>query len=505
MAKAQLLINEIDQTHRYFWEVCGEAKDRVSSLDRAIRHEGYTVAMRNDKGLFILLVTISVSAGLAQTRANQDMKGSKPNILLIMTDQQTATSMSCTGNLYVHTPAMDTLAASGVRFENNYVTQPLCLPFRSSLQTGRYPHEIGSINNGKRFNGTYPMLGKLVASAGYTCDYFGKWHVGCTPEQAGYDNYDKVGKDPDVTKRAAQYLRQQHEGPFFLTVSLMNPHNVCQLARADAVGSDLPDGPIGAAPMDLNKLPPLPANFDIPQNEPTVIREIQKRSAALHYPTANWSELTWRQYLWGYYRLVEKVDAQIGQILGALQQGGYGENTVIIFTSDHGEGVAKHHWNQKQILYDQSTKTPLIIEWRGVTEETVCPELVSNALDIPVTILDMIGAEKPASMHGQSLVPMLNGKTPKPRAYVVSETMFALGGKNLGATGRMIRTPKYKYCIYDNGEKREQLFDMEEDPGEMNNLAFNQKFEKELNTHRSMMTSWAKETNDTAFPYQNPE
>jgi len=461
--------------------------------------------MRHCRVLFILLITTSIFTCIVQAKTNPRYEASRPNILLIMTDQQTATSMSCAGNKYVDTPAMDTLAASGVRFENNYVTQPLCLPFRSSLQTGRYPHEIGPTNNGKKFNGTYPMLGKLVASADYDCDYFGKWHVGCTPEQAGYDNYDKVGKDPDITRRAEQYLRQPHARPFFLTVSLMNPHNVCQLARADAVGSDLPDGPIDVAPMDLNKLPPLPANFDIPQNEPTVIREIQKRSAAVHYPTANWSELTWRQYLWGYYRLVEKVDAQIGQILGALQQGGHGDNTVIIFTSDHGEGVAKHHWNQKQILYDQSTKTPLIIAWKGVTEKSVYPELVSNALDIPVTILDIIGAEKQASMHGQSLVPILNGRTPRPRAHVVSETMFARGGTNLGATGRMIRTQKYKYCIYDNGEKREQLFDMEEDPGEMNNLVFNKIFEQDLNTHRKMITRWAKETNDTAFPYQNPE
>ena len=461
--------------------------------------------MTNNKGLFILLVTISVSPFVVQAKSNQSKKAPKPNILLIMTDQQTATSMSCAGNRFVHTPAMDTLAASGVRFEHNYVTQPLCLPFRSSLQTGRYPHEIGSINNGEKFNGVYPMLGKLVANAGYRCDYFGKWHVGCTPEQAGYDHYDKVGKDPDITKRAEQYLLQQHERPFFLTVSLMNPHNVCQLARADAVGSDLPDGPIDPAPVDLNQLPPLPDNFDIPQDEPTVIREIQKKSAKVHYPTANWSELTWRQYVWGYYRLVEKVDAQIGQILDALEQGGHGDNTVIIFTSDHGEGVAQHHWNQKQILYDQSTKTPLIMNWKGVTEKSVYPELVSNALDIPVTILDIIGAKEQDSMHGRSLVPVLNGETPTPRVYVVSETMFARGGTNLGATGRMIRTKRYKYCIYDNGEKREQLFDMENDPGEMNNLASSRTFQKELNAHRRMITKWAKETHDTAFPYQKPE
>lgn len=456
--------------------------------------------MKNNKALLILFVVFAAFICKVEANSTKNNKSEKPNILLIITDQQTATSMSCTGNKYVHTPAMDKLAESGVRFEKNYVTQPLCLPFRSSLQTGRYPHEIGTINNGEKITGDFPMLGNLVATAGYNCDFFGKWHIGAKPEFIGYKNYDNVGKDHQKTKRVQEYLLQKHEKPFFLTVSLMNPHNVCQLAR----DQELPDGPIGSPPTDLSLLPPLPNNFNFPKNEPTILREIQKKSL-VHYPTADWDELKWRQYLWGYYKLVEKVDAEIGKVLEALIEGGYEDNTVIIFTSDHGEGVAMHHWNQKQILYDQTTRVPLIINWKGVTKKSIYPELVSNALDIPVTILDIINVEKPASMPGYSLLPIMEGKSPKARKFVVSETMFARGGENLGATGRMIRTKKYKYCIYDNGKKREQLFDMNNDPGEMNNLAFNKDFEKELNKHRKMIASWAKETNDTAFPYQNPE
>jgi len=435
-------------------------------------------------------------------KSNKTDTTKKPNILLIITDQQTADAMSCAGNTYLHTPAMDKLAESGVCFTNNYVVQPLCLPFRSSLQTSRYPHEIGTISNARNYNGEYPMLGNLVAKAGFKCDYFGKWHVGCSPEMAGYPNYDKVGKDPDITNRAKEYLKEKHNQLFFLTVSLVNPHNVCQLARADAVGTDLPDGPIGLPPDDLDELPPLPDNFEIPDNEPTVLRKIQA-SSEFHYPTADWNELTWRQYLWGYYRLVEKVDKQIGEIIHALEEGGYADNTVIIFTSDHGEGVARHHWNQKQILYDQATKTPFIISWKGRTKKGVYDELVCNALDIPVTILDVAGTSVPPSMHGKSMLPIMKGLSPEPRKFVVSETMFARGNKNLGATGRMLRTDKYKYCIYDNGEKREQLFDMEKDPGEMKNLVYDKKFENVLKQHRELMAEWAKETKDTEFPYYN--
>lgn len=453
---------------------------------------------------YVLCLIHLVLFGRCSFEPSKD-KTQQPNVLLIMTDQQTADAMSCARNNNLATPAMDALAADGIRFTNNYVTQPLCLPFRTSLQTARYPHEVGVRNNGDKIQGEVPMLGKLMADAGYDCTYIGKWHVGTTPEKAGYKNYYKGGKDDEKAVLAVEFLNQKHEQPFFLTFSLINPHNICQLARADAVGTDLPDGSIGLAPTNLDELPPLPDNFDMPENEPSVIREVQNRSAAYHYPTAEWSELTWRQYLWGYYRLVEKVDAEIGKVLQALEDGSHKENTIVIFTSDHGEGVAMHHWNQKQILYDQSTKTPFIINWKGKTKHSVYEELVTNALDIPATILDVAGVEKPKSMRGVSLMPLVDGKSINSYKYVVSETMFARGKTNLGATGRMIRTEKYKYCIYDNGEKREQLFDMKKDPGEMNNLAFKKNFEKELNKHRKMITNWAKETKDTTFPYQKPE
>jgi choline-sulfatase len=241
----------------------------------------------------------------------------------------------------------------------------------------------------------------------------------------------------------------------------------------------------------------------MPENEPSVIREVQDRSASFHYPTANWNELTWRQYLWGYYRLVEKVDTEIGRVLQALEDGGHKDNTVVIFTSDHGEGVAMHHWNQKQILYDQATKTPFIINWNGRTKHSIYSNLVTNALDIPATLLDLAGAKKPESMRGTSLLPLIYGTPIEKYDYVVSETMFARGSTNLGATGRMIRTERYKYIIYDNGEKREQLFDMRNDSGEMNNLVYEKEFSKVLVEHRELIEKWAKETNDIGFPYHN--
>ncbi|MCD6287569.1 MAG: sulfatase-like hydrolase/transferase [Candidatus Hydrogenedentes bacterium] len=426
----------------------------------------------------------------------------RPNVLLIITDQQVFTAMSCTGNKYLNTPAVDSLAAEGTRFAQAYTTQPLCLPHRSSIQTGRYPHEIGTVNNGiKKMTGRFPMLGELAEQAGYECQYVGKWHVAASPKEVGYPQSVTSGKDYQKAETAVEFLLNSHDKPFFLTASFLNPHNVCQLAR----GQELPEGPIGEPPTDLDKLPPLPPNFAIPPNEPSAIREVQEMSRDYHYPTKDWDELKWRQYLWGYYRLVEKVDAEISKVLKALNYSGLDRDTVVIFVSDHGEGVAMHHWNQKQILYDEATHVPMIIAWKGVTRPKVCDELVSVGLDLPVTILDFMGADKPASMKGLSLKPIVMGRRKTlPRDHVFAETMFARGAKSFGVTGRMVRTKRYKYCIYNKGENREQLFDMNVDPGETVNLAVDAKYRDELNRHRKLITDWAAETNDSEFPYILP-
>ncbi len=437
------------------------------------------------------------SASSAKTDTDVVFDGSRPNILLLITDQHAATALSCVGNRNLKTPALDQLAAEGVRFERAYVTQPLCLPCRSSLQTGRYPHEIGTISNGRSIQGEFPLLGNLVNDAGYESAYIGKWHVGTSLQQAGYAEAIEAKRDRDKSQIAREFLLRDHDKPFFLTVSFLNPHNVCQLAR----GQELPDGPIGKPPGLLNELPGLPDNFDVPENEPTAIRQVQASSPS-HYPTTDWDELKWRQYLWGYYRLVEQVDTEIATVIEALDKSGQRDNTVIIFVSDHGEGVAMHHWNQKQILYEESVRVPFFVSWRGKTKPRVTDMLASVSLDIPATILSFTGAKKPESMRGMSLKEFaLGGPVARERNFVVAETMFAKGDRSLGLVGRMVRTDKYKYCVYDVGQQREQLFDMDADPGEKNNLVVDANFSDEVDRHRALIAEWARQTSDSDFPY----
>jgi arylsulfatase A-like enzyme len=421
-----------------------------------------------------------------------------------MTDQQTADAMSCAGNSNLETPAMDSIAVSGMRFERAYVTQPLCAPCRSSMQTGRYPHEIGMTHNKKDFNGDYPMLGKLMAGGGYECAYFGKWHVGVPFDfdNAGYQIAEDTDVDAVNADKAIEFLRDTARNkPFFLTVSLKNPHDVCQLAR----GEDLPQGPNPPTPADPTILPPLPPNFEIQENEPDVIRQVQEINRDYHYPTAEWDQIKWRQYLWGYYRLVEKVDKEIGRVLEALREMGQEEDTVIIFLSDHGEGVSSHHWNQKQILYEEAVNVPFLISWKGMTEAgQVSKALVSTGIDLMPTILDYAGVTPPTSLSGESLKDISKGGAPRwDRRYVVAETSFAKGANDTGVLGRMLRSDRYKYIVYNQGTLREQLFDLEEDPNEIVNLVMDASLKQVLSEHRSLLTEWAASTMDD-FPYVDP-
>jgi arylsulfatase A-like enzyme len=468
----------------------------------------------------IMLATVFLQFAMAHGAESAQT----PNILVIMTDQQAASAMSVTGNPYLNTPAMDSIAARGVRFDRAYVTQPLCTPSRSSMMTGRYPHEIGTTTNGKRFNKDWPMVGKLVADSGYDCGYIGKWHVGAPIdlEHAGHSFVVGTGKDHEKTTAALEYLSRDHTKPFFLTVSYMNPHNVCQLARqlnqtdprallaaSERAGllapyQDLPDGPIPPVPTNIDELPPLPENFAIPENEPSAIREVQAMSPNKHYPTSNWDERRWREYLWGYYRICEKVDAEIASVLEALEKNGLAENTVIIFVADHGEGIAAHHWNQKQILYDSAARVPFIVAApESSVAGRVSTQLVSTGLDYLPTILDFAGVSYPGATPGHSLKSIALGESDVlSREYVVAETVFASGKDEFGVSGRMLRTGKFKYAVYNKGERREQLFDMELDPGETNNLAVDEGFSDVLNRHRQLLSNWAKETSDD-FPFMS--
>lgn len=423
----------------------------------------------------------------------------RPNILLIMTDQQFAGAMSCAGNKNVKTPAMDSIAQNGTLFEKSYCSQPLCVPSRTSMFSGLMPHETGVTINLDEHPIHVEMMGTILSKAGYDCGYVGKWHLPISPKrkkQHGFNFVRLAGDYPpdrDIPCASVDFIREKRKQPFLLVASFVNPHDICEWARGE-VGKEglIPDAP------SPDQCPALPDNFDIPANEPDIIRKIQSKSYRT-YPTAKWNENKWRRYRWAYYRFIEKVDAQIGVILSKLRELGQEKNTVIIFTSDHGDGMGAHHWNQKQVLYEESVRVPFIVSLKGVTKPGYVDRnhLVSTGLDLIPTMCDYAGITSPENLHGKSVRALAERHHSAPwRDFLVTETEFCSWGESYNITGRMLRGRRYKYIVYSEGKRREQLIDMQTDPGEMINLAKDPKYRDVLLEHRRLLAAWCKEKND---------
>ncbi len=437
------------------------------------------------------------------------------NILLILTDQQSADAMSCCCNPYLTTPNLDRLAARGVRFDRAYCTYPVCVPSRSSIFYGRMPSQLQT-PGAQRIGGADvhdPKVGikpeyrseelaKLLSAGGYDCVYGGKWHVGKwgSTESLKADMPTGFGSicrlnDLALPDACRDYFDDRDDTPFFMVASFDNPHNICEW-QVDAA---LPWGNLPMPPA-VGDLPPLPPNFAPSPYEPPGIRELQQRC---HDAQAR-SHEDWRRYRWAYYRLVETVDAQIGKLLDALDKHALWDDTLVIFTSDHGDMNAAHSLPQKGVFYNESVRVPFLVAGAPVAAATVRDELIINSLDIYATICDYANVPAPSGTLGASLRPLLeDAQAPEWRDHVIAEGAY----HHTSHEARMVCTARYKYILYNHGPCAEQLFDLERDPGEMSNLAVCSQFRDILQLHRELLRTWLKQTGEQfrAGHYTHPD
>lgn len=435
----------------------------------------------------------------------------RPNILFIMTDQQYAGAMSNAGNKELSTPAMDYLAKRGVSFTKAYCTNPICVPSRTSWITGRMPHETTVTYNTNEHPIAAAPLSPQFKAHGYATGYAGKWHIPHEALDTAWHGFDFVAHaranelDNEVPASVEEFLKTEREEPFILVASFVNPHDICEWARqASGIKDPLPNGAIPEAPPPAD-CPPLPPNHGIPDNEPSVIREHQKKLPRA-YPVQDWDADKWRQYRWAYNRLTEKVDGQIGTILESLKRSGKWDNTVIVFTSDHGDGIGAHAWNQKTLFYEEISRIPLIVtdlrkEAPGRKDSA---HLVSMNIDLFPTFFDYAGIDPKTPLPGISLRPLVEERMqPDSHEYIIcqNDLHFEFGSSG-GVYGRMVRTGRYKYVVYSEGENREQLFDLERDPGEMTNLAQHAGSRNILESHRRILKIWIAANGDFFIPVE---
>lgn len=205
--------------------------------------------------------------------------------------------------------------------------------------------------------------------------------------------------------------------------------------------------------------------------------------------------MTWRQYLDAYYRLTEHVDRQIGTVMGALRDAHLDDDTIVVLTSDHGEGLAAHQWVMKLMLYQEPLSVPLVFRWNGhIPRNRVNSSAMASGMDVAPTLCDLAGIQLPKPVQGVSLRRSLEGGSEPPRDSAFAQ--LAPEMKDKAMQGRAVRTDRFKYVAFSMGTNPEMLFDLKADPGETKNLVSSKEAHDQLIRHRALLERWVKQTGD---------
>jgi choline-sulfatase len=409
-----------------------------------------------------------------------------PNFVFVICDQLGLDAVAAHGSPDVQTPHLDRLIGRGTTFLLSHSTSPVCSPARSSLMTGRMPVETGVVSNGLPIHASRPNLGHWFGEHGYETVYCGKWHLPggvpadgdgfrVLPARGGYGQVD----DAVLSHTTEAYLRSgSHDRPFLLVASFLQPHDICYYGNHP--GFRMPKG----LPYEQirDRLPELPPNHTVRPKAP----------AALDRIVCDWyDDEQWRYYLYLYARMVEMLDADVGRLLAAVEDSPEAENTVVVFTSDHGDGRGRHSHVSKWYPYDEAAKVPLVVACPGRVEAGLrdAEHLVSG-LDVMPTLCDFAGIRPPEGVKGRSLRPLLAGERPEWREFVSSEHHVF---------GRMVRSERFKYVRYPD-DPVEQLFDMKSDPWETGNLYQEARYADVLADHRRMLSEFQKSLDPVETP-----
>ncbi len=445
----------------------------------------------------------------------------RPNVLWICTDQQRYDTIGALGNPAVSTPNIDGLVESGVAFTHAYCQSPICTPSRASFLTGQYPSTLHVNGNGNRF---FPAAAQLVtrvlADAGYDCGLIGKFHLASAYQRVeprtddgyrywqyshaprddwpqGHDYADwvrsrggdlaELSRDLDgvpaelhqttwCAEKTIDFIRQDREGPWLASVNIYDPHapfNPPRQYREQFDPAAMPD--------------PLFRESDLRQQE--VLAAVDFQSRGKHpddldipspilacSPTPGLEEpdspggRDARTLKAAYYAMIKLIDDQVGRMLAALEESGQRRDTVVIFTSDHGETMGDHGLIMKGCrFYDGLVRVPLVFSCPGLLEEGLRSDALVELTDKAPTLLELAG-EEAGGMQGRSLFPILSGAADPGyhRDFVRSEYYNALAMAD-GTYATMYRDARHKLVVY-HGHGLGELYDLKEDPGEFDNL-----------------------------------
>jgi len=431
----------------------------------------------------------------------------RPNIIYIYTDQQHARMMSCAGNPWLQTPSMDYIAENGIQFTRAYTTNPVCVPARVSLMTGRFPSAFRDENGGVvRSNPMATRISEIpdeirastvadyLKRAGYALYYGGKEHLPppLRPDTLGFTNISK-NERYELAEAAASFIKTGHKKPYFMILSLINPHDICYMAIRDFATTAFDsllirkgDQEIAALNWAMQKpqgmsdqeffashCPPVPPNLEPQMDEPEALKHLINSRPFRKKARENYTDEDWRMHRYAYCRLTERVDSQIQIVLDALKESLQEENTLVLFSSDHGDHDASHRMEHKSTLYEESANVPFLAMWKGhiPSGQKDTTSLISNGLDLLPTVCDYAGIRATADPRGRSLRPLFEGRQKGWRETLGVES----------EVGRMVVSAEgYKYIQYDLKGFEEQLLDLNRDPYETRHYTHSKKHRSTL-------------------------
>lgn len=430
------------------------------------------------------------NAGRARAAEPADAPRAKrrPNFLFLFTDDQRYDALGCAGNRLIHTPALDSLAERGLRFDRAFVTLSICSPSRAASLTGRYGSANGvvTVYRGPALNPGERTFAQILKAAGYQTGFVGKWHLKQRPNQVGFDSatyftsngpyYGRTvfedGKRKKVpgyiedynADRAVRFLRQaaQRDAPWVLWHCTQIPHMNHKF-----------DWP--AREPALQRYPqarmPVPKTWqDDLAGKPPYLKTERSRQRALQYGYDKKEAI--QRHFQRYYAAITEMDATLGRVLAELDRLKLRANTYVIFLSDNGWFIGDHGFTSKVLPYETSMRVPMIAAGPGV-RRGVESRLVLN-IDVCPTLLELAGIKVPANVHGRSLAGLLTGQKDVAwrGSFLYEAPKSQLGSRPLLA----VRTARWKYIrTYKTPACREvvfeELYDLDTDPDEMTNLA----------------------------------
>ena len=446
--------------------------------------------------LLTLLIGVAADApgpgrALADPPAAAAQAARRPSVLVILPDQWRGQDLGCMGNAEVRTPHLDRLASQGVLFRNTFANTPVCCPARANILTGKYAHKNGMVANDLRLRESETTIAEILATQGYRTGFIGKWHLDGGPRQPGFvppgprrqgfeywaasecdhrhfrptyfrDDDRPITEDrfePEVwTDRAVEFLKQAGDDPFFLIVSMGPPHD-----------------PYGA---------------------PEAFMKLYDPARLTMRP--NWSEGvpgSGRKQVAAYYAAMTAVDEQVGRLMKALDDAGRAEDTIVLFTSDHGDMLGSHGQRLKRKPWEESIRVPGIVRFPAKIKPGRSTEALLTHVDLAPTLLSLCGLTVPGEMQGSDLSGVMLGTTDRGPDSAFFQIFVPFGGDTTPRPWRGVRTDRHMYARTQEGPWL--LYDLEHDPFEMKNLALDPAHAALRDRMDARLAGWMEKTGDS--------